>query len=375
MKKGQVRLEDLPIYEITLEEDGNQGIRMVSLVKDPAIEVKGMYFSTEELEKEKTYQFKTVDDKQIVVGPAMIPNKKILRRDENDNMYYVVFKPETIKMMVDKFNKENNNKSINVDHSNKMVDAFIQQNWIVEDPTYDKSRYYGFNNIPVGSWFIEVKIEDANFWNSDIKDEGKYGFSIEGLMGQQLLEMSNDFNKFIDSLTDEEIYEIFTFTSDLSPDNPDSRWHTHPNCKCSYSKGTWNYIYDGEYPCDTCKEVGSRYERVWSSGMPGKGSFSMTKTKISFDYDGTLSTDKGKKMAAEFIANGDNVYIVTKRATDNEVMAVAKELGIRDSNVIFTNHAPKWKKLMSLGIDVHYDNKQDEIDEINSKTKTKAIKI
>ena len=313
MKKRQVRLEDLPVYEITLEEDGNQGIRMVSLVKDPAIEVKGMYFSTEELEKEKTYQFKTVDDKQIVVGPAMIPNKKILRRDDNDNMYYVVFKPETIKMMVDKFNKENNNKSINVDHSNKMVDAYIQQNWIIEDPTYDKSRFYGFNNIPVGSWFIEVKIEDANFWKSDIKDEGKYGFSIEGLMGQQLVEMSNDINKFIDSMTDNEIIELF------------------------------NSLWDRQ--------------------------------KVSFDFDGTLSTKEVQVVAAEHIANGDDVYIVTKRSPDNEVLKVAKDLGIHNGKIIFTNHTPKWKTLKRLGINTHYDDMQDEINEINSKTTTKTIKV
>ena len=67
MKRSKVRLEDLPTYEITIEDDGTQGIRMVSLVKDPAIEVKGMYFSTEELEKEKQFEFKSIGDKQIIV--------------------------------------------------------------------------------------------------------------------------------------------------------------------------------------------------------------------------------------------------------------------------------------------------------------------
>ena len=54
MKKKQMPrdMTQLPVYEITIEEDGNQGIRLVSLVKDPAIEVKGMFFSKEELEKE-----------------------------------------------------------------------------------------------------------------------------------------------------------------------------------------------------------------------------------------------------------------------------------------------------------------------------------
>jgi hypothetical protein len=144
----------------------------------------------------------------MIVGPAMIANKKIIRKDNNGDMYYVYFTPETIRMMVNKFNSSNNNKSINVDHSNQMVDAYIQQNWIVEDSTYDKSRFYGFN-LPVGTWFIEVKVEDKEFWSSQIKDEGKYGFSIEGLMNQKLVEMSSSIDEIIDSLTDDEMIEMF----------------------------------------------------------------------------------------------------------------------------------------------------------------------
>jgi len=374
--KKKPSLDRLPVYEITIEEDGNQGIRMVSLVKDPAIEVKGMYFSNEEIEKEKDFSFKKVGDKQIIVGPAMLPNKKILRKDENDNMYYVVFKPETIRMMVDKFNKENNNKSINVDHTNKMVNAFIQQNWIIEDPTYDKSRFYGFNNLPVGTWFIEVKVEDTDFWNTDIKEEGKYSFSIEGLMGQQLVEMDNQLNKFIDTLTEEELYEIFAFSFELEPSNPDSKWHTHPNCKCYYSKGNWTYKYVGEYPCDICLKVGQRYEKVWKGGMPGSKKFAEFKTKVSFDFDGTLTQKKVQKKALELINDRNyEVYIITKRPYDNDVMKLAGELGIKDNNVVFTNGVPKWKKIALLGIDEHYDENNDEIKLIYENTNAIVHKV
>ena len=196
-----IRMEDLPIYEIEVDEEGNQGIRMISLVADPAISVMGMYFSSD---IEKEYRFKAVKDQQIIVGPAMIPDKKILRKDNNDNYYYVYFTKETIRKMVQKFVKENNNQSLNIDHSNKMVPGFIQSSWIVEDPTYDKSRFYGFN-LPIGSYFIEVKIEDKDFWLSEIKEEGKYGFSVEGLMGQKLVEMESvivDAPKYIDELID-----------------------------------------------------------------------------------------------------------------------------------------------------------------------------
>ena len=219
-----IRMEDLPVYQIEVDDEGNQGIRMISLVADPAISVMGMYFS-DDIEQE--FRFKSVKDKQIIVGPAIIPNKKILRKDNNDNYYYVYFTKEVICKMVEKFVKDNNNQSLNIDHSNKMVPGFIQSSWIVEDPMYDKSRFYGFN-LPIGSYFIEVKIEDENFWMSEVKEEGRYGFSIEGLMGQKLVQMESvltiDAPKYvdelIDNLTDEELSDIIESFQESYDDYP-----------------------------------------------------------------------------------------------------------------------------------------------------------
>jgi hypothetical protein len=278
-----IRMEDLPVYEVTCEDGNVEGIKMVSLVADPAIEMKGMYFSSN---LGKDFSFKQINDKQIIVGPAMVPNKKILRKDENDNYYYVYFTPQTIKKMVDKFLKENNNRSINVDHSSQMVDGFIQASWIVEDSTFDKSRYYGFN-LPVGSWFIEAKIEDKNFWMNDVKEDGKFGFSIEGVMSQNLVEME----------------------------------------------------------------------------------------KVSFDFDGTLSQKSVQDIAKKKIEDGDDVYIITKRPESQNVLDMAEKLGIKKSNVIFTNHEPKWSFIEKLKIDTHYDNVDDEVKQIEEKTDAKVIKV
>ena len=202
MAKRKFYDPETPLYEITMEEDGQTGIRLVSLVIDPAIEEKGMYFSKEEIQD---FKFKSVEDKQMVVGPAMIPNKKIIRKDEDGNPYFVFFSVNTIRMLVEKFNSQNNNKSINIDHTNTMVDGYIQQSWIVSDPVYDKSKYYGYD-LPVGSWFIEVKINDSKFFKEKVKNEGRYSFSIEGLLGQKLVNYSEqDFSSFIDNLSDEDI--------------------------------------------------------------------------------------------------------------------------------------------------------------------------
>jgi hypothetical protein len=93
-----------------------------------------------------------------------------------------------------------------------MVKGYITEHWIVEDPMYDKSKLYGFN-LPVGSHFMLVKIEDEKFWQEQVKGENKKGFSIEGILGQKLVSMSKMLNmeEFIDSLTEIELASILSF--------------------------------------------------------------------------------------------------------------------------------------------------------------------
>lgn len=201
-----------PIYEALIDESDKDdtGMRFVSIVADPAIEVKGMFFSKEGVLK--NLEFKTIKDQQMLVGPALIPDKNIFRSDE-DGEYYIRFSKDTVQKMVEKFNRNQNNRSINVDHSNRMVDGFIVENWIVKDSVYDKSKFYGFN-LPVGTWFVCVKILDSKFWEDEVKGEGKYGFSIEGILYQSLTPMSlekqyDSINDLIDDLTEEDMLDLF----------------------------------------------------------------------------------------------------------------------------------------------------------------------
>ena len=206
--------EEIPVYEIYIEDGDATGIRFVSLVDKPAIELKGMAFN--EQNKIKSFDFKADKDMQVIVGPAMVPGKKILRKDEDGNKYYVVFTKETIRQMVQKFNSQGTNRRINIDHSPKMASAYIMENWIVEDEYYDKSRKYGFE-VPVGTWMLSVKVDDEKFWKDEVKDGGKYGFSVEGIMGQKpmsykLQEIS--LNDYIDALTEDEIVNLFSAVND-----------------------------------------------------------------------------------------------------------------------------------------------------------------
>lgn len=212
--KGKIKKIDqdkLPTYEIVIDEFDETGISLISLVEDPAIMVKGMAFNNNSM-----MSFKQVDDdKQIIIGPALIPDMKIYREDDKFGQYYVTFSKETIAKMVEKFNKYGSNRKINIDHSNMMVDAFIIEDWLTEDLVYDKSRKYGIE-VPVGTYMIMVKIEDKEFWQNEVKDNGKFGFSIEGMLGQQLVSLSKEAT--IDDLTEEDLFQIFSelFIADSS---------------------------------------------------------------------------------------------------------------------------------------------------------------
>ena len=95
--------------------------------------------------------------------------------------------------------------------------------------------------------------------------------------------------------------------------------------------------------------------------------------KVSFDYDDTLTTEKGLELLKRRQQQGDEIYIITARRRSVEVIDFARQHGIR--HVYFTSGADKYKTVMELGIDVHYDNNQEQIDKINNLTNTRGILV
>jgi hypothetical protein len=95
---------------------------------------------------------------------------------------------------------------------------------------------------------------------------------------------------------------------------------------------------------------------------------------VSFDFDDTLSTSKGQEKAKQLLAENYRVLIITARQSKDskEVYDVADKLGIRRSDIYFTNGANKWSVVKRLGVAIHYDNNQEQIDLINKMTKTEG---
>jgi hypothetical protein len=87
--------------------------------------------------------------------------------------------------------------------------------------------------------------------------------------------------------------------------------------------------------------------------------------KVSFDYDDTLTTDKGKELAKRKIEEGKTVYIISARHSVSNMLSTAKELGIPLSRVYATgSNKAKVEKVLSLNIGTHYDNNIDVVNQL-----------
>jgi hypothetical protein len=89
------------------------------------------------------------------------------------------------------------------------------------------------------------------------------------------------------------------------------------------------------------------------------------KIKVSFDYDGTLSTAKGMELAQKEINKGNIVYIISARSSKPMMYSRADKLNIPHSQIFATgSNKAKVEKIIELGISKHYDNNPDVIKEL-----------
>jgi hypothetical protein len=178
---------ELPIYEISIDEAMHLGVDEIAFVEDPAIQELWVAMSEE-------IKLAAEDDKMIVTGPALVPDRLIYRVHPKTGVeYYIKFSKEAIEKIVLRYFTQNKVLNFNLEHNKENdVQGVIMESWIVKDPTYDQSVLYGFKNLVPGTWMVAVKVEDKQFWDEYVKTGKVRGFSIEGAFAQQLAEaMSN----------------------------------------------------------------------------------------------------------------------------------------------------------------------------------------
>lgn len=164
----------MKIIELIIDEtDEQSGIEAISLVEQPAIESNFVALNKQEV------LLKEIDeDKRILMGPALIPDKSIYRRNDDGQEYYIYFSQNTVRKASELFFKKSNHRNATFEHKDKINGVTFVESWIVENKDKDKTALYGMD-VPVGTWMVSAKIDDEELYQKAKSGEVK-GFSIEG---------------------------------------------------------------------------------------------------------------------------------------------------------------------------------------------------
>lgn len=164
----------MKLIELILDETmALTGIDAISLVEYPAIEEDFIALNTQ---KKQVFAMQN-QEKRLLMGAALIPDKPIYRTD-GENEYYVYFSKDTIRKAMELFFKNGYQSNATIEHDYEVDGTTIVESWIIEDDTLDKSRAYGLD-LPVGTWMVSMKIDNESIWKR-VKDGEFKGFSIEG---------------------------------------------------------------------------------------------------------------------------------------------------------------------------------------------------
>jgi hypothetical protein len=187
----------MKLYELKIEDEQDE-VFAISLVESPAIESDFVYFDKEAV------QFAKVDTEQrMVLGPILIPDKKILRVDGEGQPYHVFFTKDTVKKLAQNYLMKKYTDKATIEHEKSVKGVHLVESW-VKDGKLDKSNNYGLA-LPEGSWVGMFKITDDKIWKDYVKDGKVKGFSIEGLFTHSLVHASKiDLEKHVEDLTEDE---------------------------------------------------------------------------------------------------------------------------------------------------------------------------
>jgi hypothetical protein len=190
----------MKLYELQIEDKEDE-VFAISLVENPAIQSDFMYFHNEK----ELIKFAAVDnEKRTLIGPILIPDKRIIRVDAEGEPYEVFFTKDTVSKLAQNYLMKKYTDSATLEHDAKIKGVHLVESWI-KDGQFDKSNNFGLS-LPKGTWVGMFKITDDKIWNDYVKTGKVKGFSIEGLFSHKLVKASMiDLEKDIEELSENEV--------------------------------------------------------------------------------------------------------------------------------------------------------------------------
>ncbi len=165
----------------------------ISMVESPAIESD--FVALAEQKEEKVQVFLESDERHMVYGAALIPDKDIYRNN-GEQEFYVSFTKESIEKMSQDFMKNYRQNEVTLDHEEMASDITITESWLVEDPYKDKANALGIN-VPQGTWMVGMKVNQIDVWER-IKSGELKGFSVESMISLEEFNKINDKNNIME---------------------------------------------------------------------------------------------------------------------------------------------------------------------------------
>jgi cell division septation protein DedD len=166
----------------------------ISLVEEPAIESDFVALSKED--EEKVQVLLESNEKHMVYGAALIPEKDIYRNN-GEQEYYINFSKESIEKMSQEFMKEYRQFEVKTDHDEIANEVCVVESWLVSDAYKDKSNALGIN-VPEGTWMIGMKVNNIETWDR-IKAGELKGFSVESVVSLEEFSKQNVNNMEIEA--------------------------------------------------------------------------------------------------------------------------------------------------------------------------------
>lgn len=173
----------MKVIELILDEQQIlNGVQAISIVEKPAIESDFITLSKQDEE----IKLATIsEEKRILLGAALIPDKLIPRKDEGgEDVYYIHFSKDTVRKASELFLKLGRQGKSTLEHKVNLEGLTVVETWIKEDDTHDKSKLYNLE-APLGTWFVAMKVENEQVWDEFVKTGKVKGFSIEGMFSKK----------------------------------------------------------------------------------------------------------------------------------------------------------------------------------------------
>ena len=312
-------IDDIPVFNATLDEDC--GIIRVSLVDDPAVSKAFQVFKADA--RPMLYAVQD-EDKHLVRGVIMRADYPIYRRDKSLGEYYIVYKPDVIRQMAEKYLTEDRANNVNIMHKEGSdVEGVNMVQWFIKGAGV---AIEGFDDIADGSLFAEYHVTNEDIW-AEIQAGTYKGFSLEGYFnlepeqnedyvqdvidkwGEYFSKIKNmaNFKKFATALA-----KMLAKFASITTDKGVLVWDTEDDLKAGDSvyaqseDGTRVKAEDGDYKTDDGKVI-----KV-ADGKVAEIVDDDAEVKL-----GSVDTDKGKLYAEGYddLKAGDAVYADEQKAT------------------------------------------------------------